>query len=109
MSGRIFRNQASYRRRPSPQSPTDAVNHEQRLNRLRYRAWHRGTREADLLVGGFFDRSHHAWCEADLAWFETLLDEADPDIMAWAMRQAEPPQRLAGPMMDQLLHLKNNV
>ena len=24
--------------------------------RLRFRAWHRGTREADLLIGGFFDR-----------------------------------------------------
>ena len=29
------------------------------LRALKYRAWHRGTREADMMIGGFFD-AHHA-------------------------------------------------
>jgi antitoxin CptB len=75
------------------------MNLDTRLKRLRFRAWHRGTREADLLVGGFFDRDHHSWGEAEADWFERLLDEQDVDILAWAFGTASPPQRLAGDMM----------
>ena len=73
-----------------------------RLKRLRFRARHRGTREADLLIGAYFDRHHGAWDEAGIAWFETLLDEQDVDILAWAFGTAAPPARFAGPMMRQL-------
>ena len=45
------------------------------LKRLGFRAWHRGTREADYLIGGFFDRYSPNWGEAELAWFEALLVE----------------------------------
>ena len=44
-----------------------------RLARARYRAWHRGTREADYMIGGFFDAHHSAWDDAALAWFENAL------------------------------------
>ncbi|MGF1550517.1 MAG: succinate dehydrogenase assembly factor 2 [Sphingomonadaceae bacterium] len=73
-----------------------------RLRRIHFRAWHRGTREADILIGGFCDA--HAWAmsDAELAWFEALLEEQDVDIMAWAIGRAAPPARLAGPMMERL-------
>jgi antitoxin CptB len=67
-----------------------------RIRRLKFRAWHRGTREADYLLGGFFDRYHAGWSEADLAWFEALLEEDDVDVMAWALGSAEAPERFAG-------------
>src|SRR3546814_8075050 len=38
------------------------MDREHRLKRLRFRAWHRGTKEADLLIGGFFD-AHAAGCD----------------------------------------------
>lgn len=76
-----------------------------RLKRLRFRAWHRGVREADLMIGGFFDAHHRDWREAEMAWFETLLEEQDADLMAWALGTAAPPGRLAGPMMEQLQQL----
>ncbi len=75
------------------------------LKRLRFRAWHRGVREADLMIGGFFDARSSGWGEAELAWFETLLDEQDVDIMAWAIGTAEPPERFQGRMMDALKRL----
>ena len=31
------------------------------LRALKYRAWHRGTREADMMIGGFFDAHHGSW------------------------------------------------
>jgi len=72
------------------------------LKRLRFRAWHRGVREADMLVGGYFDRWHGAWDEAEIAWFETLLEEQDVDILAWAMGTADVPERWRGEMMNRL-------
>src|SRR5690606_15595034 len=45
-----------------------------RLGRARFRAWHRGTREADLMIGGFFDRYHAIWNAVELEWFEALLE-----------------------------------
>jgi antitoxin CptB len=75
------------------------------LKRLRFRAWHRGLREADLLVGGFFDRHHAGWHEAEIEWFERLLEEQDVDILAWAMGTAAAPERFAGEMMIALRKL----
>ena len=77
----------------------------ERLRRLKYRAWHRGTREADYLVGGFFDAHHAEWDEAALGWFEALLEEQDADILAWAMQAQAVPSGFAGPLMDALQRL----
>jgi antitoxin CptB len=59
--------------------------------KLAFRAWHRGTREADLLIGSFADR-HLPEFEAEaLRQFERLLIENDPDIYDWMTgRQAVP-------------------
>ena len=76
-----------------------------RLARARFRAWHRGTREADLLIGGFFDRHHPVWAVAELAWFEALLDEDDVDVMAWALSVRSAPEKFAGPLMQALQRL----
>lgn len=76
-----------------------------RFARARFRAWHRGTREADFMIGGFFDRYHTAWSEAELDWFEALLDEDEADVMAWALGGAEVPESYAGPLMQALQKL----
>jgi antitoxin CptB len=76
-----------------------------RLARARFRAWHRGTREADYMIGGFFDRHHASWDEAALVWFEALLDEDDVDIMAWALGTVPVPDRYAGAHIKALQRL----
>ena len=48
-----------------------------RLARLKFRAWHRGTREADYMIGGFFDRYSAGWSEEEIAWFEIVVEEDD--------------------------------
>lgn len=75
------------------------------LRRLRFRAWHRGTREMDYMMGCFFDRFSAGWGEAEVAWFAALLGEEDPDVMAWVMGTEPVPERYAGPMMDALRKL----
>ena len=81
------------------------MDRDARLKRLRFRSCHRGIREADLLVGGYFDRWHDAWSDADADWFEALLEEQDVDILAWAMGAAEVPMRWRGEMMRRLQSL----
>jgi len=81
------------------------MNSSPRLRRMHFRAWHRGTREADYMFGGFFDRYHADWNEAEQTWFEALLDEDDVDVMAWALGTAEAPKRFESVQMDALRRL----
>jgi antitoxin CptB len=78
---------------------------ETRFAAAKFRGWHRGTREADYMIGGFFDRYHQSWGEAELVWFETLLDEEDVEIMAWALKTQEVPEHMAGPQMELMMRL----
>lgn len=71
-----------------------------RIKRLKFRAWHRGTREADYMIGCFFDRNGSNWNSAEMEWFERLLDEDDVDIMGWALGTLAVPDEYAGPLMD---------
>ena len=71
-----------------------------RIKRLKFRAWHRGTREADYMIGCFFDAHHANWGEPELAWFEALLDEEDVEIMAWALGTMVVPEKYQGAQMD---------
>jgi antitoxin CptB len=75
------------------------------LKRLDWRAHHRGTFEADILVGSFFDAHHEGWDKADRELFAQMLDEQDVDIMAWAAGTAEAPDRYQGPMLEALRKL----
>ncbi|MEE4288235.1 MAG: succinate dehydrogenase assembly factor 2 [Erythrobacter sp.] len=85
--------------------PTLEPTFEQRLARAKFRAWHRGTREADFMIGGFFDAYAQGWGEAELAWFEDLLNEDDVDIMAWALKTQAVPERFAGAQIDAMMKL----
>jgi antitoxin CptB len=73
--------------------------------KLHYRAHYRGTREADAIVGGFFDAAVAEWSAEDVAWFERLLEEQDVDIMGWAMGTLAVPAEFDGPMMDRMRRL----
>lgn len=75
------------------------MNRDIRLRRMQFRAWHRGTREADMMVGGFFDRYAQGWNDAECDWFEALLEEQDVDIMAWGLGTAAVPEQFSGPQM----------
>jgi antitoxin CptB len=81
------------------------MDHATRLKRQRFRAWHRGTKEADLLIGGFFDREHADWTVEQADWFEALLDEEDVEIMGWALGTIAVPPRYEGAMLERMRRL----
>ena len=58
-----------------------------------------------MLIGGFFDAHHRQWGEQERELFDAMLSEQDADIMAWALGAADPPEQLAGPMVEALRKL----
>ena len=64
---------------------------ETRLKRLRFRAWRRGFREADLILGPFADHRAQWLSEDQTLVFEQLLDLPDHDVYGWIVCAAAPP------------------
>nr|WP_281494035.1 succinate dehydrogenase assembly factor 2 [Jannaschia sp. S6380] len=71
------------------------------MKRLRIRAWRRGIKEMDLILGGYADAELDRMDEGQVALFEAVLGENDHDLFAWVTGQAEPPVRFA-PLMAEL-------
>ena len=72
-----------------------------RLKRLRIRAWRRGIKEMDLILGGYADERLADMDDDALGLFEAVMGESDHDLFAWVTRQADPPARYA-PLMSEL-------
>ena len=62
-----------------------------RRRRLRYRAWHRGTKEMDLVLGPFADAHLELYGTPELDRLEALMDQEDPDLLKWVMGQEPVP------------------
>lgn len=65
---------------------------DDRLRRLMIRSWRRGTRETDLILGGFANAALSAMGAAQLDAYEGLLAEDDQDIIEWVTGRALPPE-----------------
>lgn len=63
-----------------------------RRRRTLYRAWHRGIREMDLIMGRFADAEIGTLSEAELIAFETLIEVPDRDLFRWLTGEAEAPE-----------------
>lgn len=64
---------------------------DDRRKKLLFRAWRRGFREIDLILGGFADRHLANLDENALDAFEALLQAPDQDVYAWIVGQSPPP------------------
>jgi antitoxin CptB len=71
-----------------------------RRKRILYRATHRGTKEADAVVGGYFSETVAAIPDAQLDEVEEFLEIPDLDIMDWVMGRAPVPERWGGSLFD---------
>lgn len=76
---------------------------EIRRKRLRFRAWHRGTKEADLLIGPFADAALGGMDHEALDDFEAILRLPDPNLVTWLTRQVPLPDDVASPVMLMML------
>ncbi|MFD2646300.1 succinate dehydrogenase assembly factor 2 [Devosia albogilva] len=74
-----------------------------RRKRLRYRAWHRGTREMDLVLGPFADAEIEGLDTVELDRLERLMDEEDPALLTWVLGQAEPPAHVDSEFLERVI------
>jgi antitoxin CptB len=82
--------------------PPDSPELDNRRRRLLFRAQHRGTKEADLMIGGFVLRNLSAFSEAELAEIEAVLDLPDVDLSDWLSGRREPPPAVRTPMLERM-------
>lgn len=68
---------------------------EIRIKRLLMRAWHRGTKEMDLIMGGWADAHLETADAATLDLFERVLEEEDQDLYQWVSGQVQAPEYMA--------------
>jgi antitoxin CptB len=62
-----------------------------RRRKILFRAWHRGLREMDLIMGGYADAHLANLDEADLDRFEILIEQADRDLLHWILDETDIP------------------
>jgi antitoxin CptB len=84
-----------------PENQVETVENKRR--KLRFRAWHRGTREMDLILGSFADLHIAGFDEGALSEFEKLLECPDPDLYEWVSGQSAPPESADSPVLRLLL------
>ncbi len=73
-----------------------------RRRRLMFRAWHRGTKEADLMIGTFAARHIAAFTEAELDELEAVLELPDVDLTDWLSGRREIPVEVRTPMLTRM-------
>jgi len=75
----------------------------ERRRKLNFRAWRRGFREMDLIMGQFADQNIETMSESELQEFERLLATPDWEVYAWIVGNKPVPPNYAGPVLDRLL------
>ncbi|WP_439498374.1 succinate dehydrogenase assembly factor 2 [Bosea sp. (in: a-proteobacteria)] len=63
-----------------------------RRRKILFRAWHRGMREMDLIMGRFADAEIGTLSETELDEFERLIEVLDRDLLSWVTGEAEVPE-----------------
>ena len=66
------------------------------------RAWRRGFREMDLILGPFADQHVQNLTEDELTAFEALLSADDQDVYGWIIGREPPPAQHDTSLMKKL-------
>ena len=80
-----------------------------RLKKLKFRAWRRGFREADLILGPFADQHVQGMSPDELDAFERLLEVPDQDLYAWITDRVDTPPEWDGDLMRRIKSFRYEV
>jgi len=81
---------------------TESEMREARLRKLSFRAWRRGFKEADIILGNFADDMLQEMSDEDLDIFEILLEVPDQDLYGWIIERDPTPQEFQSVIMNKL-------
>jgi antitoxin CptB len=76
-----------------------------RRRRARFRSWHRGMREVDLILGSFADARMAGLNAAELDEYEALLDIPDGDFLKWVTGEKPVPDDYDTPLFRSIRSL----
>lgn len=77
--------------------------------KLRFRSLRRGTKESDLVIGGFANAHLRELDQRQLEHFEALLDENDQDVLSWVMEMTPPPTAFDTDVLVLLQNFKKKI
>ena len=78
-----------------------------RRKRLYFRSIRRGTKESDLVIGGFAEANLPEMDASRLDQFEALLERNDPEVLSWIVGLQDPPPEFDNEVLDALRRFKN--
>lgn len=74
-------------------SPENGTERDIRLRKLKFRSWHRGIKEMDLILGHFADTTLASLSDAELNVYEELIAAEDTPLYNWLTgRENVPPE-----------------
>jgi len=80
-----------------------------RRKRIKFRAWHRGMKEVDLVLGPFADMFVDQLDDAALDEFEQLLSAPDNDIYDWLCERSTPPDGYCTKLYEQVFNFSRRA
>jgi antitoxin CptB len=80
-----------------------------RIRKLRFRAWRRGIRETDLILGPFADNHVQHFTPEQLDRFEALLEVPDTDLYAWIVGREPTPEAFDDEIMSMIKEFRYEV
>jgi len=81
---------------------TDDNEREARKRMLSFRAWRRGFKEADIILGNYADERLPSMSDAELDVFEVLLELPDQDLYGWIIGREPVPEVNKSTIMSEL-------
>lgn len=76
---------------------------DKQRRRALFRAWHRGLRELDLILGKFADAEIAALSEEELLQFECLMQAPDTEVLKWIVGQESVPDQYDNAVFEKIL------
>lgn len=79
---------------------------DERRRKLKFRAWRRGFREMDLLMGSFADAHLSGLSDDDVSEFERLLSTPDWEVYAWLIGQKPVPANFESSLLTRMMEFR---
>jgi antitoxin CptB len=83
--------------------------HARQRKRLLFQSTRRGTKESDMILGGFAGTHVAGMDGGQLDRYEALLAENDPDLLGWVMGTRTPPAEHDHDVLKLLIDYKNSL
>ncbi|WP_019223551.1 succinate dehydrogenase assembly factor 2 [Bartonella rattaustraliani] len=75
-----------------------------RRRRLVFRAWHRGIREMDIILGQYVDAHIVGMSDKMISELEYVMSFDDRDLLTWVTGEILPPSEIDGPLFRDIVN-----